>query len=268
MTSIKNLGYTGSLLSPGPLMSDADGETIRAHKRALDVHMHFIPDFYRDALASANMASPDGINALPPWDEQNFLRVMDKLQIETAILSISSPGVHFGASFNTTLLKILAEKSPPSIKIQVVTLEDIPLYCEDLDTAMGVPAVNALKRLISACDGVLISTPEYNHGIPGVLKNTLDWLSRPAFESCLKDKPVSVISSSKAFTGGVRAQYQLREALMSMHAQLVMGPEVILGGVHRNFQDESYLDEAGFVFMLGSLNRLKDAALYRRLAKT
>ena len=78
MTSIKNLGYTGSLLWPDPLMSDADCETIRAHKRAVDVHMHFIPDFYRDALASANMAGPDGIDALPPWDEETFLRVMDK----------------------------------------------------------------------------------------------------------------------------------------------------------------------------------------------
>jgi predicted TIM-barrel fold metal-dependent hydrolase len=58
--------------------------------------MHFIPDFYRQALASASMASPDGIHAVPPWDEEDFLRVMDSLQIEMAMLSISSPGVHFG----------------------------------------------------------------------------------------------------------------------------------------------------------------------------
>jgi chromate reductase len=170
------------------------------------------------------------------------------------------------ASFNTALLKILAEESASSIKFQVVTLDDIPLYNEDLDTATGVPAVNALKRLISSCDGVLISTPEYNHGIPGVLKNTLDWLSRPALESCFKDKPVSIISSSKAFTGGVRAQYQLRETVVSMQAQLVTGPEVVVGGVDRNFGNESYADEAGLAFMLNSLNRLKDAALCRRLA--
>ena len=170
------------------------------------------------------------------------------------------------ASFNTALLKILADKSASSIKIQVVTLEDIPLYNEDLDTATGVPAVITLKRLISSCDGILISTPEYNHGIPGVLKNALDWVSRPALESCFKDKPVSIISCSKAFTGGVRAQYQLRETLISMEAQLVMGPEVVVGGVHGNFTDESYTDEAGLDFMLNSLNRLKDAALYSRLA--
>jgi 6-methylsalicylate decarboxylase len=71
-------------------------QTTRERRRAVDIHMHFIPEFYRDALASANMTSPDGINALPPWDEEDFLRVMDSLQIETAVLSISSPGVHFG----------------------------------------------------------------------------------------------------------------------------------------------------------------------------
>src|SRR5271163_3990268 len=163
-------------------------------------------------------------------------------------------------SFSTALLKVLAERAAPAIDIDVVTLEDIPFYNEDLDIDPAIPAVAALKRKVAECDGVLISTPEYNHGISGVLKNTLDWLSRPVFESCFKDKPVSIISSSKAFTGGVRAQYQLRETLISMHAQLVMGPEVVVGGIHRNFVDESYTDEAGLAFMMKSLNRLKHAA--------
>jgi chromate reductase, NAD(P)H dehydrogenase (quinone) len=165
------------------------------------------------------------------------------------------------ASFSTEILRVLARESTPAIDFHLVTLEEIPLYNEDLDREPGIPAVNALKQLISSCDGVLISTPEYNHGIPGVLKNALDWVSCPVFESCFKDKPVSIISSSKAFTGGVRAQYQLRETLISMHAQLVMGPEVVVGGVHRNFGDESYADEAGLAFMLKALNRLRDAAL-------
>ena len=165
------------------------------------------------------------------------------------------------ASCSTEILRVLAKKSSPAIHVHLVTLEEIPPYNEDLDPATGVPAVNALKRLISASDGVLISTPEYNRGIPGVLKNALDWLSRPVFKSCFKDKPVSIISSSKAFTGGVRAQYQLRETLISMHAQLVMGPEVIVAGIHRNLGGEFYADEYGLAFMLKSLNRLRDAAL-------
>ena len=95
-----------------------------------------------------------------------------------------------GVSFSTALLKVLAERAAPAIEIEVVTLEDIPFYNEDLDIEPAIPAVAALKRKVAESDGVLFSTPEYNHGIPGVLKNTLDWLSRPVFESCFKAKPV------------------------------------------------------------------------------
>jgi len=167
-------------------------------------------------------------------------------------------------SFSTALLKILAHRAAPAIDLRVVTLEDIPFYNEDLDVAPGIPSVNALKQAVTASDAVLFSTPEYNHGIPGVLKNALDWLSRPVFNSCFKDKPVSIITSSKAFTGGVRAQYQLRETLISMHAHLVTGPEVVVGSVHQKFTKGIYNDEPGLDFMLTSLARLRVSALSRR----
>ena len=168
-------------------------------------------------------------------------------------------------SFSTSLLKILAERALPAIEIRVVTLEDIPLYNEDLDGEQEILAVAAFKRIIAESDGVLIATPEYNHGIPGVLKNALDWASRPVFESCFKHKPVSIISSSLAFTGGVRAQYQLRETLISMQAQLVMGPEVVVGGVHTNLTGDFYTDEKGLTFMLKSLDRLREEILRQSL---
>ncbi len=168
-------------------------------------------------------------------------------------------------SFSTALLKILAEKALPAIEIRVVTLEDIPLYNADLDGEPEIPAVAAFKRIIAESDGVLIATPEYNHGIPGVLKNALDWASRPVFESCFKYKPASIISSSLAFTGGVRAQYQLRETLISMHAHLVMGPEVVVGGIHTSLADAAYTDEKGLEFMLKSLGRLRDEIIGRSL---
>src|SRR5580692_7886084 len=168
-------------------------------------------------------------------------------------------------SFSTALLKILAEKALPAIEIRVVTLEDIPLYNEDLDGKQEILTVAAFKRIIAESDGVLIATPEYNHGIPGVLKNALDWASRPVFESCFKNKPVSIISSSKAFTGGVRAQYQLRETLISMHAHLVMGPEVVVSGVHTKLAEDVYQDQNGLAFMLRSLDRLREEILGRRL---
>ena len=168
-------------------------------------------------------------------------------------------------SFSTSLLKILAEKALPSIEIRVVTLEDIPLYNEDLDGKQEILTVAAFKRIIAESDGVLIATPEYNHGIPGVLKNALDWASRPVFESCFKHKPVSIISSSLAFTGGVRAQYQLRETLISMQAHLVIGPEVVVGGVHTKLADDAYTDENGLTFMLNSLGSLRDEIIGRSL---
>ena len=169
------------------------------------------------------------------------------------------------ASFSTALLNILAEKAAPAIEIELVTLEEIPLYNEDLDQEPAIPAVANLKKAIAESDGVLIVTPEYNHGVPGVLKNALDWVSRPVFESCFKGKPVSIMTSSLAFTGGVRAQYQLRETLISMQAHLVMGPEVVVGGVHRNLVDEAYADEKGLAFMLKSLEKLRAEILARRL---
>jgi chromate reductase, NAD(P)H dehydrogenase (quinone) len=188
---------------------------------------------------------------------------MDRTEETVRIIGIS--GSLRRASFSTSLLQLLAERAAPSIDIQVVTLEDIPLYNEDLDQNPEIPSVAAFKKLIVESDGVLIATPEYNHGVPGVLKNALDWASRPVFEACFKNKPVSIISSSKAFTGGVRAQYQLREALISMHARLVMGPEVVVGGVHAKLAEDVYRDEDGLTFMLRSLDTLRKEILGRRL---
>jgi chromate reductase len=185
-----------------------------------------------------------------------------KTQDQVRILGIS--GSLRKTSFSTAILRTLAQKAAPSISIDVMTLEEIPFYNEDLDGSPGPAAVAKLKRSVAESDGVLIATPEYNHGIPGVLKNALDWASRPAFQSCFKGKPVSIISSSLAFTGGVRAQYQLRETLIAMQAHLVMAPEVVIGGVHTKFADSEYSDEAGLSFIMQSLERLREEILARR----
>jgi chromate reductase, NAD(P)H dehydrogenase (quinone) len=171
------------------------------------------------------------------------------------------------ASFSTSLLRILAKRVAPAIELEVVTLENIPLYNEDLDREPEIPAVANLKGVIAASDGVLIATPEYNHNVPGVLKNALDWASRPVFKSCFVRKPVSMISSSLAFTGGIRAQYQLREALISMQAHLVVGPEVVVAGVHTKMAEDVYQDETDLEFMVHSLNRLREEILSRRLVR-
>jgi chromate reductase len=189
---------------------------------------------------------------------------MDMWNMDETLRIAGISGSLRSASFSTGLLRILARKVAPGMEIEVLTLEGIPLYNEDLDHEREIATVANFKKIIAASDGVLIATPEYNHGIPGVLKNALDWASRPVFHSCFKNKPVSIISSSKAFTGGVRAQYQLRETLISMHAHLVMGPEVVVGGVHNNFADELYRDQKGLNFMIESLGKLRAEILARR----
>jgi chromate reductase len=167
------------------------------------------------------------------------------------------------ASFSTSLIRLLAQRAGPGMVISLAEMSEIPLYNEDLDGDEKPAAVQAINAAIAESDGVLIVTPEYNHGVPGVLKNALDWASRPVFNSVLKGKPVSIISSSLAFTGGVRAQYQVRETLIAMQAYVVPGPEVVVGGVHSKFKDETFLDESTLNFMLESLERLRFEILVR-----
>jgi len=97
-----------------------------------------------------------------------------KSTAEETVRIIGISGSLRKVSFSTALLKILAERAAPAIDLEIVTLEDIPFYNEDLDIHPEIPVVAALKRRVAESDGVLFSTPEYNHGIPGVLKNTLD----------------------------------------------------------------------------------------------
>ena len=145
-------------------------------------------------------------------------------------------------SFSTAILRALSQEEHLGITLTVKTLEDIPLYNEDLDTAPALTPVAELRNEVQASDGVVIATPEYNHGIPGVLKNALDWASRPAFASCFRGKPVLIVTSAPGSTGGVRAQYQLRETLVSMLAHVVSGREILLSGVENRVRDSRFID--------------------------
>jgi chromate reductase len=98
-------------------------------------------------------------------------------------------------------------------------------------------------------------TPEFNHGLPGVLKNTLDWLSRPAFSSCMMGKPVFFITLSPGALGGVRAQYQMRETLASMLCRLVALPEIAITQVGVKVEDGALKDSATLSFIEKNLVR-------------
>ena len=127
--------------------------------------------------------------------------------------------------------------------IEIVDISALPLYDADLEAA-GLPEpVVAFKRAIAAADGLLIATPEYNHGVPGVTKNAIDWASRPPRESPLDGKPVAVIGASPGMTGTARGQSQLRQAFGFTNSYCMPQPQILVARAHEKFDTEGRLTD-------------------------
>jgi chromate reductase len=125
-------------------------------------------------------------------------------------------------SHNANLLRAAAELLPPGVELEVFDgLREIPPYDPDRDLQPADPVVARLREAIGSADGVLIATPEYNGSIPGVLKNALDWASRPFPDSVLRGKPVAVIGASTGLFGAVWAQAETRKVLGIIGADVV-----------------------------------------------
>jgi chromate reductase len=125
----------------------------------------------------------------------------------TTIIGIS--GSLRTGSINGALLRAAAQLMPSGSQFEIATIKGIPLYDGDLETEEGLPqSVHALKDRIAAADGLLLATPEYNNGIPGVFKNAIDWLSRPPADipRVFRDRPVAVIGASPGGFGTILAQ--------------------------------------------------------------
>ncbi|NBC66208.1 MAG: FMN reductase, partial [Bacteroidetes bacterium] len=116
------------------------------------------------------------------------------------------------ASYNKALLRAAKEIAPKSMEITIFDLEGIPLYNADLEAEGDPGRVVEFKQAIQKADGLLIATPEYNHGVPAVTKNAIDWASRPPKDSPLNEKPVGILGASPGLTGSARGQSQLRQA--------------------------------------------------------
>jgi chromate reductase len=144
------------------------------------------------------------------------------------------------ASFNTALLRAAQELAPPGLSIVQESIE-LPLYNGDLGV---VDAVEQLKAKVRAAAGVLFVTPEYNYTIPGVLKNAIDWLSRPSFQSVMRDKPAGMMSATTGAIGGARAQTELAVILAGMAMPLFPWPQVCVGRAAERFQNGRLEDEA------------------------
>ncbi len=129
----------------------------------------------------------------------------------------------------------------------------LPLFDEDLENAHGIPAeVQRLADQIKAADAVLISTPEYNKNLSGVLKNALDWVSRVK-GGPWKDKPVALMAAAAGRAGGERAMHSLILCMMPFRANLVYGPEVFVANCGEAFDEDGRLKDEGTVKFLGLL---------------
>lgn len=169
-------------------------------------------------------------------------------------------------SYNRALLRAAIELAPPGLELVEHDLTGIPLYDFDVEQEGDPPGVVALKRVVAGADGVLIATPEYQHGVPGVLKNALDWLSRPPGKSVLQGKPVAIMGASPGMTGTARAQTQLRQSLVYNGCLVLPPPEVLVARAHQAFTDDGRLtDEGTRGFVADALRRFEDwIALFDR----
>jgi len=145
-------------------------------------------------------------------------------------------------STNTRLLRAAAEEGPDGVEVVLWDgLREIPPYDQDDDVVPGPPAVEAFKEAVRGADAVLIATPEYNFSVPGVLKNAVDWASRPLATNAFRNKPVAVIGASSGMFGAVWSQAELRKILGQAMGAKVADVEVAVGRAFEKFDEDGRL---------------------------
>jgi chromate reductase len=149
-------------------------------------------------------------------------------------------------SYNRALLRAAVELAPPDMEIVSFDLAPIPLYDGDVE-AQGDPApVTAFKDAIRKADALLIATPEYNYSVPGVLKNAIDWASRPtgpSGERVLSGKPAAIMGASPGMGGTMRAQYHLRQSFVFTQVHALLSPEIFVARAAERFDAEGRLTD-------------------------
>jgi chromate reductase len=148
------------------------------------------------------------------------------------------------ASWNRGLVRATGELAPAETTFETFDLRDVPLYDGDLEGDELPAPVRALKEAIAAADALFIATPEYNWSLSGVLKNALDWASRPAGRSVLKHKPVAIAGATGGAFGTVRAQLALRGVLASTGSYVLPEPLLHIAGAREKFDADGNLVDA------------------------
>lgn len=141
------------------------------------------------------------------------------------------------ASYNRGALRAAQQLAPTDAKIEIFDLDGIPVYNQD-DDARPPERVTQFKAKIRAADAILISTPEYNYSIPGILKNAIDWASRPHGDSAWDGKPVAIMGATPGMFGTSRAQYHLRQVLVTLNMPALNKPEVLIADASERFDDQ------------------------------
>ncbi len=155
-------------------------------------------------------------------------------------------------SFNTALLRAASELLPHEVELEVVDLSPFPLYNSELDTDGPPEAVRAVEQKIAAADGVLIASPEYNHSYSGVLKNAIDWISRPPIRA-LAEKPVAVIGASPGRYGTARGQMNTRQLLHAIGAYVLPKPELLVTQAPSKFDRDLRLTDEDTIHVYRSV---------------
>jgi chromate reductase len=169
-------------------------------------------------------------------------------------------------SWNTSVLRAAQGLVPPGMTIEIGEIGDIPLYNEDVRAAGLPPSVQRLRNQMVAADALLFVSPEYNFSVPGVLKNAIDWASRPP-DQPFNDKPVAIMGASGGPVGTARMQYDFRKILGGLGAFVLQRPEVFIGQAGTKIDASGNLtDETTKDFIRKQLEAL--AALTKRLRST
>jgi chromate reductase, NAD(P)H dehydrogenase (quinone) len=172
-------------------------------------------------------------------------------------------------SYSNAVLETLREKFAGRADLEVYDLRQIPLYDQDFEGEKRPEPVKALLTAIGKSDGLVLCAPEFNHSIPGVLKNALDWASRPAFTSVMAYKPVAIMATSRGPLGGARCLEHLRVALDSMLSRVALAREVIISSSAERVRDGRLVDEISLGFACGAVEALlREIRLWRAAEST
>jgi chromate reductase, NAD(P)H dehydrogenase (quinone) len=168
------------------------------------------------------------------------------------------------ASYNSAALRAAQELAPSGVIITHADISQIPVYDDDVRVQGLPPSVVGLVEQIATADAVLIATPEYNYGVPGVLKNAIDWVSK-APDQPFRHKPVAILGASMGAIGTARAQYDLRKVFVSLDAHILSQPEIMISTAQTRFNAEGHLtDQLTRELIEKQIRALKDWALRLR----